>query len=105
MTAYCRVTEVIPLKRKLFLVCFAGKEKFLFGVVLVGRKSHTSITRHLEGTGGKGLGTRTALASCGHQQWHTELVVCSGQEILEPRGWIRFHLGCFSRTWRKIWLI
>lgn len=31
------MTGVIPLKRKLVLVCFAGEEKILFRVILRGR--------------------------------------------------------------------
>lgn len=38
------MTEVIPLKRKLFLGGFAEKEKFLFGVILAGR-SHRQVER------------------------------------------------------------
>lgn len=99
------MTEVIPLKRKLFLVGFAGKERFLFGVILVGR-SHRQVSPESEkGQGGEELGTRTALASCGHERWHAELMSCSGQEIFEPRVRIGFCLCCFSRPWRKIWLI
>lgn len=52
------MTGVIPLKRKLVLVCFAGEEKVLFGVILRGR-GH--IQASLEGTN-TGLGTCTVLA-------------------------------------------
>lgn len=46
------------LKTKLVLVCFAGEEKVLFGVILRGR-GH--IQASLEGTD-RGLGTCTVLA-------------------------------------------
>lgn len=92
------MTGEIPLKRKLVLVCFAGEEKVLFGVILRGR-GH--IQASLEGWKGQIWGW--GLAQPGW--WHTELLPCVRQEILEPRDWIGFCLGCFSRTWRKIWLI
>jgi len=67
MTAYCRMTEVIPLKRKLFLVCFAGKERFLWGDSR-GWEPQTSTPRQREGLGARGQGLARRWLAAGTRQ-------------------------------------
>lgn len=77
------MTEVILLKRKLFLVCFAGKkkkDKFQFGAIPVGRSRILALPNCWGGGGRQGHST-CSTSICG---------ASVGQEGLEPEGCIPF---------------